>query len=691
MKKISYKIISLTITMVIVTFLLISTISIYQINKITKDNSETQLRTAATKDASEVDSILRNVEGKIDNVTFAITNNLDKEKLLKKDTEYFKLYEEEINKITIKQLGDIEGLLTAYVRYEPNLTYGTSGLFYTDSNGDGSKEAVTPTDLLAYSADDKEHVGWFYEPLKNGKATWMSPYYNSNIDKTIISYVVPFYVDGQAFGVVGIDYDFEYISNIVKQNNVYSTGHVFMLNENDEYILHPTYSNKEKMEDVDSKLYIKFKEKFESEENGYFNESVDGKDYIMGYAKMNNGWKIGISPTHKEVYRTLYITLYTQIGIIILILIINCTVAYVMGNKITKPIRKLTEVSKKIAEGDLTNTIKITSKDEVSLLANSINIMQANIRGMVEGIINESITVSSYMDAIVKSMDILSQEIEDVSATTEELAAGMEDSAEYSSEINGASLSVEESVKNIGSEAEYSGESTRRMAELAEELRNNTIKSKNNTTKVSQGINKKLNEAIERNKGVKEISILSDSILEIANQTNLLALNAAIEAARAGEVGRGFAVVADEINKLSQSSGEIAVKIQKITSEVIGAVEDLSESSQETMNFIKNNVATDYDNMADSTEKYYEECSRISEIVSSFVDLTTEVTEKMENIISGIGKITATSEDVAKGTENIAQRTVRVVENAEAALKSCEETRDSINRLKIIVNKFKIN
>ena len=96
--------------------------------------------------------------------------------------------------------------------------------------------------------------------------------------------------------------------------------------------------------------------------------------------------------------------------------------------------------------------------------------------------------------------------------------------------------------------------------------------------------------AIEEGKIVKEIKVMADGIASIAEQTNLLALNAAIEAARAGEQGRGFAVVAEEVRKFAEQSSGTVTQIQDMVIQVQFAFNNLSNSGQDVLNFIVNNV-----------------------------------------------------------------------------------------------------
>jgi methyl-accepting chemotaxis protein len=135
---------------------------------------------------------------------------------------------------------------------------------------------------------------------------------------------------------------------------------------------------------------------------------------------------------------------------------------------------------------------------------------------------------------------------------------------------------------------------------------------------VFDGTRAELGEAIENSKVVEQISILSESIIQITAQTNLLALNASIEAARAGEAGRGFTVVAEEIRKLAEQSKGVVSKIQNITDQVKDSVNHLADSSNKLLEFMSTDVNNDYMSMLEIADKYNLDASFVSSMVSDF-------------------------------------------------------------------------
>ena len=73
--------------------------------------------------------------------------------------------------------------------------------------------------------NDLEHVGWYYIPVENKKPTWMNPYLNENINVTMISYVIPIYIDDVSVGIIGMDISLDTIQKKVEEATIYENGY----------------------------------------------------------------------------------------------------------------------------------------------------------------------------------------------------------------------------------------------------------------------------------------------------------------------------------------------------------------------------------------------------------------------------------------------------------------------------------
>jgi len=366
--------------------------------------------------------------------------------------------------------------------------------------------------------------------------------------------------------------------------------------------------------------------------------------------------------------------------------------AIIITKSITKPIGLLKHELDILVQkgGDLTKGININSKDEIGNLANVVNKFIADIKIIISQVYGESLNVSASADITVNYITELNSHIQEIASITEQLSAGMEETAASTEEMNVTSIEFEKAVESIVVKAQEEAVSAKRISSRADDLKLSALSSQKSAREVFTNTSKQLINAVEQAKAVEQINVLTDAILKITSQTNLLALNAAIEAARAGEAGKGFAVVAGEIKKLAEDSKNAINAIQKITQTIITSVKNLSQSSQGTLDFIGKEVLKDYESMVLASEQYNKDAKLIDSAAADFSITSQGLTESIRNMIKSISEIASATSEGAEGATEIAIKTSVIVEKTEKVSKQAYMAKESSDKLKRLISKFKV-
>lgn len=370
----------------------------------------------------------------------------------------------------------------------------------------------------------------------------------------------------------------------------------------------------------------------------------------------------------KKVYRTSQIS---GITLLVIGLLLGLDVLFICYKAVCRPVARmnkdLSEIIDEITagKGDLTKRIHIHGMDEIGAIGTSINHFIETLQNIMKKITSNTDKlediVGTVSDKVIKANDNSC----DISAVMQELSSSMEEVSATVISVNDNAGNVDSSISELSDESAKLLEYVNEMKTRASELEQTAIQNGDTANQIIGGIIESLETAIEESKSVDKVNDLTKDILNISSQTNLLALNASIEAARAGEAGKGFAVVADEIRQLADSSREAANNIQNINGMVIIAVKELTENSNQMIEYITNNVMEDYVGFVKSGHQYNDDAEHVSEIVNKFNNMASAIKTAITNVSDSLDGISTAVEESSNGITTVATNTTDLVSSIE--------------------------
>ncbi|HPC41580.1 MAG TPA: methyl-accepting chemotaxis protein [Spirochaetota bacterium] len=419
-------------------------------------------------------------------------------------------------------------------------------------------------------------------------------------------------------------------------------------------------------------IFVEFVKVCKEKGKGYVDymwQWKDQKDKIVpkiSYVQSFNqwGWIIGTGIYINDVNDEIWSILFVIIGVFAGVIAIMFGVFYGISRMITTPINGITEMMKDIAErnGDLTQRIEISTKDEIGDLGTWINRFINDIHDIVA-------QVSVNATHLAQTIEQISSGNQNLSQRTSEQASALEEIATI----------IEEAVATIKQNSENSEEANKKAEEAArvvQEAKDQSIKSIQLAESGGTVVSRAIESINEVNKSSKKIADILKVINDIAFQTNLLALNAAVEAARAGDQGRGFAVVADEVRNLAQRSAGAANEISDMITDSINKVElgtELVAKSGESLSSIIESAKLN----GEALERVIAAVGMVGQLISEIAAAGVEQRQGIEQINTAITEIDATTQKNASLVEETASASEMLVNQATDLMK--------------LVQKFKIN
>jgi methyl-accepting chemotaxis protein len=346
---------------------------------------------------------------------------------------------------------------------------------------------------------------------------------------------------------------------------------------------------------------------------------AQGTDVVGGYDLLEDlGWVLIAQEQSQALLAPVADQRRHAVWIVTVGGILAVVVSVVLAWQTTRPVRRITDVARRVADGDLDARAEVEGSEEFAELGATFNAMLDTCGRLVSEVTAAGVEVNSAAA--------------ELSASSDELAAT---TTQQSAAVTQATATTEELARSSAA-----------IADTVDEVARQTAETRDNLEQAEADIAQSSERTLALAGRVNDIDSLLVLINDIADQTNLLALNAAIEAARAGEHGRGFAVVADEVRRLAErsktSAGDIAAivaGIQDETNATVMAMEKGTKQMQQGLLLL--DAVTDANGQVRLTTQQQRSA-------------TAQVVETMEQLADASRQVSATAQQIAAAAGSLA-------------------------------------
>ncbi|HCE68306.1 MAG: chemotaxis protein [Geobacteraceae bacterium GWC2_55_20] len=365
--------------------------------------------------------------------------------------------------------------------------------------------------------------------------------------------------------------------------------------------------------------------------------------------------------SHEEAISNYRTTMFWIIGAIAGAILISLALGIMIIRSIASSTSALIHASNAMANGDLTQRVRLKNRDELGTIGASFDTMAEAFSEALAKVAESSTQVATAASQVQSTAKRIAAGAEEVFAQSTTVATAGEEMAATSGDIarncqyavEGAQVATQTAQKGFDvvrqtiDGIKFRGSKTRENAEIVESLGSRS----------------------------DQIGAIVATIEDIADQTNLLALNAAIEAARAGEQGRGFAVVADEVRALAErttrATKEISEMIKAIQSETRLAITSMEEGVK-------------------GTERGAADAARLETSLNEILEQINTVSMQIHQIATAAEEQTATTSEISSNMHQITGVVQQTSQGAHESATAASQLNGSAEELQRLVRRFKL-
>ncbi|MDM8548873.1 methyl-accepting chemotaxis protein [Desulfobacterales bacterium HSG2] len=561
---------------------------------------------------------------------------------------------------------------------------------------------------------------WYDIPGKTMKECVLDPFEHPvrGEEMLIVTLTAPVIANERFHGVVGIDLRLDFLQTMADNLDIYDKSGKMMVISNNGILAGITG----RPDLVGG--HIKTVRKEHEDVLAVIRKGRETRDVMEGNLEIftplkigntNTPWSVCILVPEEKVTAIASKLMLKMIVIGIICVLVALTVLWFIAAGIAGPISKVVEIADAIADGDFSQRLNMTGRDEIGSMARALDNSCKKLSEMLNGIRDsadmlaassgELSAVSGQMSSSAGEMESQSDTVasasEQVAASVGLVASSAEQSGSSISNIASMSEEMSSSFSNVADFARKTADNTASMARSGEDISarisgiavssgemtsslNEVAKITARANRISQNAGRQAEQINARMDALvsasKKIGKVVGVIREIADQTNMLALNATIEAAGAGEAGRGFAVVAGEVKELAKQSAEatdeIAGQIEEIQTSTDGVVQAVGE-----INKVMGEIAGISETIAASVEEQTSMASEISKSVSDTAVTVKNVAGNAKESADLVKNIAVSTEDASKTAAEITQNIDDLRKGVNGVTRSSDEAARGVMRI----------
>jgi methyl-accepting chemotaxis protein len=628
----------------------------------------------------------------------------------------FKTNREGVNAMIRQVLAEHPQFASLYSGWEPNAfdgrdaEYGSrpgynpdgrfNGAWSRDENGQIKAEVTPP--------GDEERADWYQIPKRAMKESIIEPHLYQAKGKTMLetSLVVPIINNGKFYGVVGADIRIDFLQSIAQQVDLYENSGQLILVSNKGVVAGATGRS----EAVNKPLQNMFPELA-----GDLTSIKSGKEVVeftgdnlkvlvpLLIGKTGTPWSACILVPTAKIMADATALMLRQLGIGLALLIASLAGFWFLAGRIAAPIRAAAQFAERIANGQMTQKIPVSSTDETGHLVAAMNSMLDNagslvqseekrtqmqqsiitllneVSGVAEGDLTREVKVSDDFTAtLADSFNFMIAELRRIIGEVQGVTIQVNTSATHTHEMTDQlAFEAELQVTQLSHTADQVSVMTTSVQQVAETAviservaRQSLDNARQGAAAVQntiQGMERIREQVDEMSANIERLGATSEEIREIArlittlaNRTGILALNASIQAARAGEAGRGFAVVAREVTKLSESSSEASKRITELVRNIQLTTSEASAAMNRSISEVTTGVS-----LANQAGQALTEIETVSESLAGLIHSITATAREQADRSEAVSKaMSEISEVTQRTTQGVRQSALTVQELA---------------------------